>query len=128
MIAHITCLHPGRDNAILREIVRSMPTIATECLAKDKGAANQLSESHKVEIRARAEGLCPDERRRQNNRHERAPEHHGALGTPHPGRRVVLVVPEWKEDAPRRDGTAVAVLYLDVDPVWQIHPADEIGM
>src|SRR5262245_26017781 len=83
----------------LRQKLPSVPSMAAERLAEDEGAADELADPDDVEVRAGPEPLGLRRGSGQDHRQQRASEHQGALRAPDPGRRVVLVVPERKEDA-----------------------------
>src|SRR5262249_526293 len=128
MNPHVTGLHAGSDDAVAAEGVRAVPAIAAERLAEHEGPADQLAEADDVEVRAGPEVLHLRWCVWQDHRQQGSPEHQGALRPPDPRRRVVLVVPERKEDALHQRLPPVLVPHLQVDAVRQVHAAHEIGM
>src|SRR5262245_43942999 len=126
--AHVPRLHPGGDDAIPGEIVPAVPPVAAQRLAEHEGPPDQLTQLHQVVIRADPKHLSFPRRGGQDQRQQRTPEHHRALRTPDPAGRIVLVVPEGKEDARYGGVSATDVPHLDVEALREIQAAGQIGM
>src|SRR5262249_33076252 len=126
--AHAPRLHRGGDDAIPGEIVPAVPPIAAQRLAEHEGPPDQLTQLHQVVIRADAKQLSFPRRGGQDQRQQRTPEHHRALRTPDPAGRIVLVVPEGKEDARYGGVSATGVPHLDVEAMREIQAAGQISM